>query len=123
MFANSTLPYTGQQLTQRKMLPIAAFLFDQVKVIAIVCHQTRMQTSENNQRGKNCDQPVSECFQQEPQEGSDSMLSILFSRCLIPNIKKPCHFQMFSDAKLSAIAAIVYVRPATPMNPPHHNIC
>ena len=56
---------------------------------------------------------MSECYQQELQEWMDefdSMTSIEIPRCLIPSTNGTHQLYTFTDASMSAIAAIVYVR-------------
>ncbi|XP_075265942.1 uncharacterized protein LOC142358427 [Convolutriloba macropyga] len=113
MFAKPKLIYTGQQMTQRKVLSMTASLFDPVGLILPFAIRIRCILQRIIKEGRNWDQPVSECYQQELPEWMDelgSMTSIQIPRCLIPNTNGTHHFHTFSDASMSAIAAIVYVR-------------
>ncbi|XP_075264655.1 uncharacterized protein LOC142356739 [Convolutriloba macropyga] len=113
MFAKPKLLYTGQQMTQRKVLSMAASLFDPVGLISPFAIRIRCILHRIIKEGRNWDQLVSECFQQELQEWMDelnSMTSIQIPRSMIPNTNGTHQLHTFTDASMSAIAAIVYVR-------------
>ena len=113
MFAKPKLLYTGQQMTQRKVLSMAASLFDPVGLISPFAIRIRCILQRIIKEGRNWDQPVSDCYQQELQEWMDeldSMTSIQIPRCLIPNTNGTHQLHTSTDASMSAIAAIVYVR-------------
>ena len=68
---------------------------------------------ENIKEGRKWHQPVTECYKQELQEWRDefdSMTSIQNPRRLIPNTNGTHQLHRFTDASVSAISAIVYVR-------------
>ena len=112
MFAKPKLLYTGQQMTQRKVLSMAASLFDPVGLISPFVIRIRCILQRIIKEGENWDQPVSECYQQELQEWMnefDSMTSIE-PRCLISSTNGTHQLHTFTDTSMSAIAAIVYVR-------------
>ena len=113
MFAKPKPLYTGQQMTQRKVFSMAASLFDPVGLISPFAIRIRCILQRIIKEGRNWDQPVSECYQQELQEWMDefdSMTSIEIPRCLIPSTNGIHQLHTFTDASMSAIAAIVYVR-------------
>ena len=113
MFAKPKFLYTGQQMTQRKVLSMAASLFDPIGLISPFAIRIRCSLQRIIKEGRNWDQPVSECYQQELQEWMDefdNMTPIEIPRCLIPNTNGTHQLHTFTDASMSAIAAIVYVR-------------
>ena len=117
MFAKPKLLYTGQQMTQRKLLSMAASLFDPVGLISPFDISIRCILQRIIKEGRNLNQPVSEWYQQELQEWMDefdSMTSIEFHRCLIPSTNGNHQLHTFTDSSMSAIAAIVYVRTTKP---------
>ena len=112
MFAKLKRLYTGQQMTQRNVLSMAASLFDPVGLISPFAIRIRCILQKIFKEGRNWDQPVSECYQQELEEWTDefdSMTSIEIPRCLIPSTNGTHQLHTFTDASMSAIAAIVYV--------------
>ena len=113
MFAKPKFLYTGQQMTQRKVLSMAASLFDPIGLISPFAIRFRCSLQRIIKEGRNWDQPVSECYQQELQEWMDkfdNMTPIEIPRCLIPSTNGTNQLHTFTDASMSAIAAIVYVR-------------
>ena len=113
MFAKPKFLYTGQQMTQRKVLSIAASLFDPDGLISPFAIRIRCILQRIIKEGRNWYQPVSECYLQELQEWMDeldSMTPIQIPRCLIPNTNETHQLHTFTDASMSGIAAIVYVR-------------
>ena len=112
MFAKPKLLYT-EEMTQRKVLSMAASLFDPVGLISPFAIRIRCILQRIIKGGRNWDQPVSECYQQELQEWMDefdSMTSIEIPRCLILGTNGNHQLHTFTHASMSAIAAIVYVR-------------
>ena len=92
---------------------MAASLFDPVGLTLPFAIRIRCILQRVIKEGSNWDQPVSECYQKELQEWMDefdSMTSIEIPRSLIPSTNGTHQFQTFTDASMSAIAAIVYVR-------------
>ena len=113
MFAKPKFLYTGQQMTRRKVLSMAASLFDPIGLISPFAIRIRCSLQRIIKEGRNWDQPVSECYQQEIQEWMDefdNMTPIEIPRCLIPSTNGTHQLHTFTDASMSAIAAIVYVR-------------
>ena len=113
MFAKPHVLNTGQQMTQRRVLSMAASLFDPVGLISPFAIRIRCTLQRMNKEGRNWDQPVLECYHQELQEWMDefdSMTSIKNPRCLIPSTNGTHQLHTFTDASKSAIAAIVYLR-------------
>ena len=113
MFAKPKFLYTGQQMTQRKVFSMAASLFDPIGLIPPFAIRIRCSLQRFIKEGRNWDQPVSECYQQELQEWMDefdNMTSIEIPRCLIPSTNGTHQLHTFTDASMSAIAAIVFVR-------------
>ena len=113
MFAKPKLLYKRQQMTQRKVLSMAASLFDPVGVISPFAIRIRCILQRVIKEGRNGHQPVSECYQQKLQEWMDeldSMTSFQIPRCLIANTNGTHQLHTFTDASMSAIAAIVYLR-------------
>ena len=113
MFAKPKLLYTWQQMTQRKVLSMAASLFDPVGLISPFAIRIRCILQRIIKEGRNWCQLVSECYQQELQEWMnelESMTLIQIPRCLIPNTNGIHQLHTFTDASMSAIAAIIYVR-------------
>ena len=100
-------------MTQRKVLSMVASLFDPVGLISPFAIRIRCILQRIIEEGRNWDQPVSECYQEELQEWMDefdSMTSIEIPRCLIPCTNGTHQLHTFTDASMSAIAAIIYVR-------------
>ena len=100
-------------MTQIKMLPMTASLFDPVGLLSPFATRIRCILQSIIEEGRNWDQLVSECYQQELQKWMDefdSMTSIQFPRCLIPNTIVTHQLHTLTDASMSAIAAIGYVR-------------
>ena len=100
-------------MTQRQALSLAASLFDPVGLISPFAIRIRCILQRIIKEGRNWDQPVSECYQQELQEWMDefnSMTSIEIPRSLIPSTNGTHQLHTLTDASMSAIAAIVYVR-------------
>ena len=63
--------------------------------------------------GRNWDQPLAEKYQQEQQEWMEEfngMTSMHIPRCMTPKINQSHQLHKFTDASMSAIAAIVSVR-------------
>ena len=113
MFAKPKLLYTGQQMTQRKVLSMPASLFDPVGLISPSAIKIRCILEKLIKDGRNWDQPVSDCYQQELQEWMDefdSMTSIEIPRSLISITNGTHQLHTFTDAAMSAIAAIVHMR-------------
>ena len=113
MFAKPKLLYTGQQIIQRKVLSMAASLFDPVGLTSPFTIRIGSILQRIGRVGRNWDRSVSECYQQALQEwmdGFDSMTSVEIPRCLIPSTNGTHQLHTFTDASLSAIGAIVYVR-------------
>ena len=110
LFAKPKLLYTGQQMTQREVLSMTASLFDPVGLISPFAIRIRCILQKIIKEGKIWDQLVSECYQQELQEWMDefdSMTSIEIPRCLIRSTNGTHQLHTFTDASMSAIAAIV----------------
>ena len=108
MFTKPAFLYTGQKLTQRKVLSLAVFLLIEIGLIAPFAIRIRWMYKKIKKRMR-----LLECYQQELQEwleDSDSVTPIQFSRCLVPNINRTYQIHTFTDALLSAFAAIVYLR-------------
>ncbi|XP_075243751.1 uncharacterized protein LOC142338003 [Convolutriloba macropyga] len=100
-------------MTQRKVLSMAASLFDPVGLISPFAIRIRCILQRIIKEGRNWVQPVSECYQQELQEWMDefdSMTSMEIPRCLITSTNGTHQLHTFTDASMSAIAAIVYTR-------------
>ena len=113
MFAKAHILFTGQQMTQRRVLSMAASLIDPVGLISPFAIRIRCTLQRITKEGRNWDQPVSESYQQELEEWMDefdSMTSIENPRCFIPSTNGTHHLHTFTDTSMSAIDDIVYVR-------------
>ena len=82
MFAKPKVHYTGQQTTQRNVLSMTASLFDPVGLISPLAIRIRCILQKIIKEGRNWNQTVSECYQQELQEWMDELDSMVQSKFL-----------------------------------------
>ena len=113
LFAKPKLSYERENITQRKLLSMAASLFDPIGIISPFAIRLRCILQKVVKQGHNWDQLLSKEHYDEIQqwmEDFENMPSIQIPRCLVPNVDGTHEFHTFTDASLSAVSAVVYLR-------------
>ena len=113
LFAKPKLSYEKENFTQRKLLSMAASLFDPVGIISPFAIRLRCILQKVIKQGHNWDQLLSKEHYNEIQqwmEDFQNMPPIQIPRCLVPNVDGTHELHTFTDASLSAVSAVVYLR-------------
>ena len=112
LFAKPKLSYEKENITQRKLLSMAASLFDPIGIISPFAIRLRCILQKVIKQGHNWDQLLSEENYHEIQqwmEDFQNMASIQTPRCLVPNVDGTHELHTFTDASLSEVSAMVYL--------------
>ena len=113
LFAKPKLSYERENITQRKLLSMAASLFDPIGIISPIAIRLRCILQKVVKQGHNWDQLLSKEHYDEIQqwmEDFQNMSLIQIPRCLVPNVDGTHELHTFTDASLSAVSAVVYLR-------------
>ena len=113
LFAKPKLSYEKENITQRKLLSMAASLFDPIGIISPFAIRLRCILQKVIKQGHNWDQLLSEEHYHKIHqwmEDFQNMPPIQIPRCLVPNVDRIHELHTFTDASLSAVPAVVYLR-------------
>ncbi|XP_075264692.1 uncharacterized protein LOC142356781 [Convolutriloba macropyga] len=113
LFAKPKLSCERDNITQRKLLSMAASLFDPIGIISPFAIRLRCILQKVVKQGHNWDQLLSKEHYDEIQQWMEDFLnmpSIKIPRCLVPNVDGTHELHTFTDASLSAVSAVVYLR-------------
>ncbi|XP_075246014.1 uncharacterized protein LOC142339679 [Convolutriloba macropyga] len=112
-FAKPRLSYEKENITQRKLLSMAASLFDTNGLFSLFAIRLRCILQKVIKQGHNWDQLLSKEHYDEIQqwmEDFQNMPPIQIPRCLVPNVDGTHQLHTFTDASLSAVSAVLYLR-------------
>ena len=113
LFAKPKHSYERENITQRKLLSMTASLFDPIGIISPFAIRLRCILQKLVEQGHKWDQLLSKEHYDEIQQWMEhfqNMPSIQIPRCLVPKVDGTHELHTFTDASLSAVSAVVYLR-------------
>ncbi|XP_075254789.1 uncharacterized protein LOC142346166 [Convolutriloba macropyga] len=113
LFAKPKLSYDNENIIQRNLLSMAASLFDPIGKILPFAIRLRCILQKLIKQGHNWYQLLSKENYHEIQqwrEDFQNMPPIQIPRCLVPNVDGTHELHTFTDASLSAVSAVAYLR-------------
>ena len=108
LFAKPKLSYEKENITQRKLLSMAASLFDPLGIISPFAIRLRCILQKFIKQGHNWDQLLSEEHYHEIQQWMEDFQNM--PSIQIPNVDGTHELHTFTDASISAVSAVVYLR-------------